>query len=710
MATLEKIRSKSVFLIIVIGVALLAFIIGDALTNSRNIFGDHTTVAKVGSTKIDYTEYARKQQELQGQLEEARRQNPEQFANFDTQVLNQMAVEQLIQEKLVEDASDKAGIKVSGTLLRYYMLENPQSQEAMDVVRMLNQAGINVQTPQQAFDVIFNPKRNNMTDEQAKPYQQAWLAAEKQMERQLRMRRYQQLLSSTVKANDLDKRALYNDYINTQNVSLAFLSYGQLDPKKYPVTDAEAKAQYDKDKAFYEVEEPTKEISFIAVPVAASQADLNACKQLAASTMAAMQKGGALPKDIKKEGVALTKHSLRASDIPAGAVKDYVLSAPADSVKLISQNMQGFSIVRTGKREQQVDSIKVNIVSVAGEALGKRVMAALNAGLPADSLTARFSPDSVAPQLGQWLPLFTEEGPTNALPQEQLDSLMNAGGKYIAVQQNAQGMALASIVEKKAPVTICEYEEATYELHPSARTLNEARDKFEKFITVNNTAEKFNKAAEKAGYTVQKFTVTSSTPAVPRFQGFNQYYPDSRAVVRWVMIDGEPDQVSHLFESKSNLATPAFYAVAVDSEYDDYRPLTNAEVKQEVTEKVRRAKAGDEWVAKYKKSAGSVAQAAKAMGVQPRNVDSFRFGMGGVGDPAVAGRIAGSKADKKVIVIKGEDGVYVYQVLGAKKENIPFNDQMYQQQYYQFVNPDLFQMIKGDRKLKNNVYKFEGER
>ncbi|MDE5875715.1 MAG: SurA N-terminal domain-containing protein, partial [Muribaculaceae bacterium] len=57
MATLEKIRSKSVFLIIVIGLALLAFIVGDAITNGRNLFGDQTTVAKVGSEKIDYTDY-----------------------------------------------------------------------------------------------------------------------------------------------------------------------------------------------------------------------------------------------------------------------------------------------------------------------------------------------------------------------------------------------------------------------------------------------------------------------------------------------------------------------------------------------------------------------------------------------------------------------------------------------------------------------------
>ena len=73
MATLEKIRSKSVFLIVVIGVALLAFIVGDALTNSQNIFGDRTTVAKMGGAKIDITQYQRKREELNNQLEEARR-------------------------------------------------------------------------------------------------------------------------------------------------------------------------------------------------------------------------------------------------------------------------------------------------------------------------------------------------------------------------------------------------------------------------------------------------------------------------------------------------------------------------------------------------------------------------------------------------------------------------------------------------------------
>ena len=129
MATLEKIRSKSGFLIVVIGLALLAFIVGDALTNSQNIFGERTTIAKVGGTKIDFTDYQRKREELNNQLEEARRQNPAQFANFDTQVLSQMALDQVMQEKLLDAAAEKAGIKATGNLLRYYMIENPQNPE-----------------------------------------------------------------------------------------------------------------------------------------------------------------------------------------------------------------------------------------------------------------------------------------------------------------------------------------------------------------------------------------------------------------------------------------------------------------------------------------------------------------------------------------------------------------------------------------------------
>ena len=59
MATLEKIRSKSVILFTVIIVALLAFILGDALTSSRSFFGPGTTAAEISDRKIDIQEFNR---------------------------------------------------------------------------------------------------------------------------------------------------------------------------------------------------------------------------------------------------------------------------------------------------------------------------------------------------------------------------------------------------------------------------------------------------------------------------------------------------------------------------------------------------------------------------------------------------------------------------------------------------------------------------
>ena len=58
MATLEKIRSKGVLLIVVVGVALLSFIVGDFLTQGSSFFNQsRETVAVVNGEKINIADY-----------------------------------------------------------------------------------------------------------------------------------------------------------------------------------------------------------------------------------------------------------------------------------------------------------------------------------------------------------------------------------------------------------------------------------------------------------------------------------------------------------------------------------------------------------------------------------------------------------------------------------------------------------------------------
>jgi peptidyl-prolyl cis-trans isomerase D len=322
MATLEKIRSKSVFLIIVIGVALLAFIVGDAITNGSKLFGNQTTVAKVGKQKIDYTEYQRKRQELNNQLEEARRQNPQQYANFDTQILAQMALEQLVGEKLLDDAVDKAGVRSTGNQLRFYMLENPINEKINLVIRQLMASGVQVSTPAQAYEIIFNPKRNGLSDADMAPFQRQWLAVEEETKQMIARNTYQRLLYGTVKANELDKKSMYNDYVATADVEIAFKPFGQLDEKKYPVSASEINDRYKQERYRFEVMEPTKEVSFIAVNVVPSAADIKNAKALAQKAVKALR-DSTLGKDMRREGVVVERRQLRASDISNAAIKSF---------------------------------------------------------------------------------------------------------------------------------------------------------------------------------------------------------------------------------------------------------------------------------------------------------------------------------------------------------------------------------------------------
>ena len=102
-----------------------------------------------------------------------------------------------------------------------------------------------------------------------------------------------------------------------------------------------------------------------------------------------------------------------------------------------------------------------------------------------------------------------------------------------------------------------------------------------------------------------------------------------------------------------------------------------------------------------------MASVAQAMAVEAQNNPNFRFGRNAqVRDAAVVGRIAGSKPGK-VVVVKGDNGVYAYQITSQATEEFPFSDQQYEQQYYQLVNPNMGEMLIGSKKFKNNIFKFE---
>ena len=109
MATLQKIRNRAGLLIIVVGVALLAFIIGDGLRSGSSLLQDNKMVAlKIDGKKVKYDEY---QQLLTERTEPYERQGK--LTDQDrVQISNQLAQE-LIADYVLEQEAKAVGLRVT---------------------------------------------------------------------------------------------------------------------------------------------------------------------------------------------------------------------------------------------------------------------------------------------------------------------------------------------------------------------------------------------------------------------------------------------------------------------------------------------------------------------------------------------------------------------------------------------------------------------
>ena len=120
MAALEKIRKRSVFLMIVVGGALAAFVLGD-LFKLDSLFRD-SSAAKVDNTTIGIQEFQNRFNLAQEQ--EKNQQNKTESADLQQQVLGQMAF-----ETIVDEESEENGVE-AGTELLTAMINQDQRASA----------------------------------------------------------------------------------------------------------------------------------------------------------------------------------------------------------------------------------------------------------------------------------------------------------------------------------------------------------------------------------------------------------------------------------------------------------------------------------------------------------------------------------------------------------------------------------------------------
>ena len=653
MAVLEKIRSKAVFLTVVIGLALLAFIMGDALTNGRSLFGNGNTIAKVGDTKIDAIEFQKRYEEMNLQLQN-------QGQKYDPSVVQQQVLEQMISEVLFNDELAALDITVSDDELTEAMTGKMANQ---GVVQFARQMGM--ETPAQLYDLLYNPGKYGVTAEQVAEARGQWERMQKDVEQQLKYQKLQTLLAGSIQANKLDRKLLGEENAVTSSILFVKGDYAALKDAEYPVTDDEIKAQYKKDKENFKIEEEVRCIHYIAVDVKPSQTDLDKAAGMIAEVLDSLKAAPGIDNVRNNGELMINEPMYRASDIRDTDEKAFAQSAAVGAVSEPKFLSNTYTIYKLLKKESLVDSVNVSVVSVQGnKAKQDSIMGQLNAGVA-------------------FAEVLKAEGVDGQDAQDQMilgvaDSvrtkLMNApAGQYFRLDGSDQAGFLCKVNKKAAAKEVYTIAEITSKVYPSNETVDGLRMKLQDYVMNNSNAADFTANAVKAGYQSQETTVTPNTPQIDGIES-------TRKAIQWV-FDAKKGDVSPIYDKDNN---EKMLAVCLDEVYNNYVPVTDTRVLQMEETKARVEKKAAALMAKLegKKTLAEAAQALSAA------VDTTQVTFGqpyipkvGMGEAALTARVAVAKEGAVSAPVKGVSGVYMFQVIKNDVSQRPTTDEETNRQF-----------------------------
>ena len=637
MAALEKIRKRAVLLTVVIGLALLAFILGDLINSGQAFFGEGNTIVKVGGEKIDAMEFQKRYEEISAQYQNRGNQIP------DVAVLQNQVIEGMITEKLLDKELEAVGIYVTDAELTEAMTGKNASPA---MVQYAQQMGM--ETPAQLYDLLFNPAKYGATPDQVAQAKAEWLKMEESMLRMMKQQKLQTLLAGLFQANDLDKKSLFEENAVTSQIAYVKGDFTSLKDADYEVTDADLKAEYNKQKNLFKLDEEQRSGVVISVDVVPSAEDLASAKAMIDTTLVALRANSGVDAVRHNSELTIEEGTVQLKDIRDTQIKNFVESANVGDVSEPKFIQNLYTIAKVNGKKMEVDSVNINMVTVAGDKnLQDSIMNALNAGKTVAELTNN---QTVAGQEDVWQVM-------TGVADSVKTKIFNAGSGYFALTANAQQAYLVKVNKKASAKQMYDVAFVTHKVLPSVKTINDLRDNLQAFINTNNTADSLEKKALSAGYRPMPFSVTNTTPQINGIVG-------TRKAVQWV-FGAEKGAVSPIFDKENK---DKMVVVALNNVYEKgFMPVTEPQIKSMLTMKARTAKKGDALVEKYNGKANDLEGYAQLMGAQ---VDTAQVTFGqqfipglGMGENALVASVYNAKENELNGVVKGNSGVYVYKVI-----------------------------------------------
>ncbi|MGO3706630.1 MAG: SurA N-terminal domain-containing protein [Mesonia hippocampi] len=704
MAVLSKIREKTVFLIVIIALALFSFVLMDLFSNGGfSSDKSQNVIATINGEDVSREQFAM-------QVENYQRNSRGNITT--TQAVNQVW-DATLRNTLMKEQIDALGIEVGND-----QLNNAIKQQFAGNPNFTNEAGI--------FDI--NKMREyvaNLKASSPQAYQQ-WVMLEDNIAEQVKVETYLSLVKAGIDATLAEGKSAYQLANNTVNFKYVTLPYSQV--ADVEVTKEDIKAYINKHKEEFKSEAAT-DIQYVYFEEKASLEDENAIK----AEIKKLLEKRVVYNQVSKMNDTLqgfanvadneaflaefsdTQPSVRyffKKDLPAEQA-DQIFALEAGQTYGPYKANGFYNVAKVVRTKQVADSVKANgmLISYKGTGAAEVNRTKEEAKNLADSLLTEIKTNSakiatLATTLSDDPTTKNGNGELGWLQYAQVNQSSpvieflfdNAQGK-VGVVETPAGFYVLEIAEAKNIQRAVEVTMLQKKIEPSEETSN----------ALFTETTKFEIAAKQGNYNEEVKKASYEAKPVKGIKNMQENIPglgSQRALVQWT------------FEEKTKAGDikrfdlPTGYVVAQVTAKYPKGLMQVEEASAKVTPIIQREKKAE--ILKNKITAGTLAEIAKNqnVSVQTANAVNMKNPMiaGAGNEPEVVGAAFALAEGSLSKPIAGKTGVFVVETT-AKKEApaLPSYKQMAAQESQarmMQVNRELYEALKAKAEISDNRANF----